>query len=94
MANEDGGYTALQRAERIMLRWMCGVMLRSRVTSDELLSCLKVNAVFEVIRHNRLRWFGHVKRKSDDDWVKKCWQLVVEGKAGRGRGRKMWLECV
>jgi len=41
-----------------------------------------------------VRWFVHVKRKSNGDWVKKCNQLVIEGKAGRGRGRKMWLECV
>jgi len=26
----------LQRGERMMVGWMCGVMLRSRVTSDEL----------------------------------------------------------
>jgi len=33
-------------------------------------------------------------RKSDEDWAKKCQQLVVEGKADRGRDRKTWLECV
>jgi len=54
-----------------MVRWMCGVTLRSRVTSDEFLSRMKVNAVFEVVRQNRLRWFGHVERKSADS-VKKC----------------------
>jgi len=64
------------------------------LTSDNLLSRMKANAVFEVVIQNRLRWFGHVERKSDDDWVKKCQQLVVEGKAGRGRGRNAWLECV
>jgi len=84
----------LQRAEIMMVRWMCGVTLRDRVTSDELLSLMKVNAVFEVVRQNRLRWFGHVYRKSDDNWVKKCQQLLVEGKAGRGRGRKTWLHCI
>jgi len=35
-----------------------------------------------------------IMTKSDDDWVKKCQQLLVEGKAGRGRGRKTWLEYV
>jgi len=64
------------------------------VTSDKLPSRLKVRSVFEVAGHNRLRWFGHVERKSDDDWVKKCQQLVVEGKTGRGRGVKSWLQCV
>jgi len=36
-----------------------------------------------------------VERKSDDDdWVKKCQQLVVEGKADGGIGIKRWLDCV
>jgi len=39
-----------------------------------------------------MRWLGHVE--SDDDWAKKCQQLMVEGKAGRARSRKAWLECV
>jgi len=50
--------------------------------------------VLEVVRHNRLHCFGHVERKSDDDWIMKCQQLMVEGKAGRGRGRKTRMECV
>jgi len=51
--------------------------------------------VFEVVRHNRLRWFGYVGRKCDDGWVKKCQQVVVvDSKAGRGSGKKTWLECV
>jgi len=78
----------LQRVERMMVRWMCGVTLRSRVTSDELLSHMRVNAVFQIVRYNRLRWFGHVKRKSDDDWVKKSsswwWKVgLVEEEVGR-----------
>jgi len=51
-------------------------------------------SVIEVIRRGRLRWFGHVERKSDDDWVKACQKLEVVGDVGRGRGRKTWLECV
>jgi len=43
---------SLQRAERMMTRWTYGVMLRNRVTSDELLSRMKVNTVFEGIGHN------------------------------------------
>ena len=46
------------------------------------------------VRRCRLRWFGHVKRKSDDDWVSKCRRLIVEGQRGRDRGRKTWMECV
>ena len=48
----------------------------------------------EIVRRGRLRWFGHVERKADDDWVKKCTKVEVVGKVGRGRGRKTWLQCV
>ena len=35
-----------------------------------------------------------MERKADDDWVKKCTEVEVVGKVGRGRGRKTWLQCV
>ena len=35
----------------------------------------------EMLRRARLRWFGHVMRKEDDDWVKRCMNLEVEGNA-------------
>ena len=33
----------------------------------------------EVVRRGRLRWFGHVERKSEDDWVSACRNVVVAG---------------
>ena len=35
--------------------------------------------VYEVVRLGRLRWFGHVERKSGDDWVSACRNVVVAG---------------
>jgi len=84
----------LERAERMMVRWMCGVTLKDKISSEELLSRVGVEPVGDVVRRGRLRWFGHVERKSEDDWVKKCLELEIAGKAGRGRCRKTWLECV
>ena len=84
----------LERSERMMVRWMCGVTLKDRVASDELLSRLGIESITEVVRRGRLRWFGHVERKADDDWVKTCQNMEVLGVVGRGRGKKTWLECV
>ena len=46
----------------------------------------------DVVRHGRLRWFGHLEQKCVDDWVSACRVLEVPGDKGRGRGRKR--ECV
>ena len=49
----------LERAERAMVRWMCGVTLKNRTRSDELMERLGVESITDVIRRGRLRWFGH-----------------------------------
>ena len=33
-------------------------------------------------------WYGHVLRKDDDDWVKKCMEYEVEGPRPRGRPKR------
>ena len=35
--------------------------------------------IFAFLRQNRLRWYGHVLRKADTDWVKKCMEYEVGG---------------
>jgi len=32
-----------------------------------------------MIKKRSLRWFGHVERKDDNDWVKRCITCEVEG---------------
>ena len=47
----------LERTERTMVRWMCGVTLKHRIASKELNCRLGIESVTDVIRHSRLRWF-------------------------------------
>ena len=77
----------------MMVRWMCGVSLKDRRHSEDLCN-LGINGVADVVRRGRLRCFGHLERKSVDDWVSACRGLVVEGARGRSRSRKMWEQCV
>src|SRR5258706_73242 len=58
----------LKRAERIMLRWMCGASLKNGISSMELNQRLSVDGVADIVRYGRLRWFGHLERKNNDDW--------------------------
>jgi hypothetical protein len=57
----------LERTERMMARWMCGVTLKHRQSSQDLLEHLGIVGVAERVRRGRLRWFGHVERKNADD---------------------------
>ena len=79
----------------MMVRWMCVVSLKDRKKrSVDLYSLLGVQSVDEVVRRGRLRRFGHVERKSKDDWVTACRNVVVAGVRCAGRGKKTWYECV
>ena len=84
----------LERTERMMVIWMCGVSLKDRKRSVDLYSLLGAESVAEVVRRRRLRWFWHVESKSGDDWVSACRNVMVAGVRCAGRGRKTWRECV
>ena len=53
-----------------------------------------IECVLDIVRRGRLRWFGHVERKDDTDWVKACQKIEIAGKRGRGRGKKTWSQCI
>ena len=47
----------------------------------------------DAMRESRLRWYGHVMRKKDEEGVKKCMNMTVEGTSLKGR-RTTWLKTV
>jgi len=47
-----------------------------------------------VLQQNRLCCYGHVLRKEDNDWVKKCMEYEVEGARPRSRPKRTWKEVV
>ena len=77
-----------------MVGWMCGVKLKERLPSKELRERLGIDDIAMVLQQNRLRWYGHVLRKDDDDWVKKCMEYEGEGPRPRGRPKRTWREVV
>ena len=58
---------SLERMERMIVRWMCGVSLKDRKHSVDLYSLLGVQSVVDVVRYGSLRWFGHLESRSVDD---------------------------
>ena len=85
---------ALQRAEMRMVRRMCNVKVKDRVPSKELRERLGIDNIILILQQIRLRWYGHVLRKEDNDWVKICMEYEVEGSRPRGRPKRTWTEVV
>jgi len=77
-----------------MVRWMCGIKLKDRFPSKELRGRLGIDDIALVLQQNKLHWYGHVLRKEDDDWVKKCMEYEVEGSRPRGRPKRTWRQVV
>jgi len=61
----------MNRTEMSMIRWMCGVKLNEKKKSEELRELLGLESVSLMIKRSRLRWFGQMERKDDNDWVKR-----------------------
>ena len=62
--------------------------MKNRKHSVDLYSPLMVQNVAKVVRRGRLRWFGHVERKSGDNWVPASINVVVAGVRYVGRCKK------
>ena len=82
----------LQRTDRAMIRWICGVRLMDKIPSGDLFSRLGLEDTTSVLRSRRLRWHGHVARASGG--IHTITELVVSN-GNRGRGRPIaWKDCV
>jgi len=71
----------LQQTEMRMVRWVCDIKVKDKLPNKKLRERLGLND----IQQNRLHWYGHVLRKEDNDWVKKCMECEVKGARPTGR---------
>ena len=77
-----------------MIRWICGVKLEDRKSMFQLRSLLRVHDLRDVIRRNRLQWYGHVLRMPPERWPKQILDFEVEGQFPVGRPKKRWMDNV
>ncbi|KAM3955317.1 uncharacterized protein ACR2FA_010780 [Aphomia sociella] len=83
----------LHTTEMRMLRWAGGVTLKDKVRNEYVRGSFKVAPITEKISESRLRWYGHVIRRSNSHVVKKCLSIDTQ-KRGRGRPQTTWMTCV
>ena len=85
----------LIRAERILIRMICGVTLANREQAKDLQERIGLVDDFGIgVKKAGLRWFGHVFRLDSDMGVKTAFLFQLDGRAGKGRPRKTWFEVV
>jgi len=65
---------------------MCGFTRLDRTRNGVIRDLAKVAPIEEKMRESRLRWFGHVKRKSVGAPVRR-WEMIDAPGSKRGRGR-------
>jgi len=83
-AAADGGVKCRQpaRSSWYIKHWRTAIYRRGGWDS---FSSELVDDIITVIQRHRLRSYGHVLRKDENDWVKKCMDFGVEGVRPRGK---------
>ena len=76
----------LRRNDRAMIRWICNVKAKDKVSSDSLLSKLGIQDL------DMVRWFGHIERSTG--WIAKVRKLNVVGQKRPSRLKKTWDEVL
>ena len=90
----EGEKAILRRAERAMMRAMCGRKATDKHTT-ELMDMLGLNETVDgLARANAVRWYGHVLRRDDDSVLRVALDLEVSGKRKQGRPKKTWKKQV
>jgi len=78
-----------------MLRWMSGKTRHDRIRNDTIRERVGVAPIVEKLVENRLRWFGHVKRRLVDTVVRRVDQMEEnQAKRGSVRPRKTIRETI
>ena len=84
----------LERTEMRMVRWIAGISLLERRESEDIRRMCGICNIREKAREARLRYFGHVIRREDDEPVKKAMMMPVSGRRSVGRQRIRWRDVV
>lgn len=51
-----------------MLRWMCGVREKDRISNEKIKGTTKVVEMSKKAQERQLQWYGHESRKKLEEW--------------------------
>jgi len=77
------------------VRATCGAKLVDEKNTDELMNMLVLREIVDSLaKASRVRWYGHVLRRDEDDASSKALSFKMEGQRKRRRLRKTWRRQV
>ncbi|KAL6497523.1 hypothetical protein OROHE_027152 [Orobanche hederae] len=87
-------------AEMRMRRWMCGHTKKDRLRNEVIRENVRVASIEDKMMENRLRWFGHVRRRPVDapvrrleSWIENYMRFLGIGKSV-AMERQIWRERI
>ena len=83
---------SLHVAEIRTLRWIRGKTRKDHVRKQIIQEDAKVCQMSTLLRQKRLNWYGHIRRRKEDNLSRKIMDMVVPGKRRRGRPRRRWID--
>ena len=84
--------TKMKVFENHLMRWMCGKKLIDQVSIDRLRQLSRLEPIENRIKAIKLKWFGHLKRRSVP--AKMICEGYIPGKRSRGRPSWRWIDDV
>ena len=74
-----------------MVRAMCGVQLKDRKRSTDLMFMFGLSATIDQLAiANSVRWYGHVLRREDRHVLRRAIDFKVESQRKIGRPKRTW----
>ena len=71
----------LRRTKTAMVRAMCGAKLMKEKRKEALMKMLGLKeTLVQMVKANRVRWYGHVLRRDDRHVLRKALEFEVKGK--------------
>ena len=81
-------------AEMRMLRHIQGVTFDDHITNEEIRSQAKVRELSIQMRVKRLRWYGHMCRRDEDEDIRHVMEMNVTGSHKRMRPKQRWTDTI
>ena len=60
-----------------MLRWMCIKTRMDKVRNEDIRMLIGIAPIENKMRENRLRWFGHIRRRPIDALIRRMKKIEI-----------------